>query len=271
MNLVVLVKQVPDMENVKFDRERGVVDRASAGTEINPFDLNALETAVALREQVGGRVTAISMGPPAAADALRECVARGADEGLLVSDRKFGGSDTRATSLILAAAIRKAGPFDLVITGEKTVDGDTGQVGPEIAELLNLPHAGCVSRVEEEAQEAQEAQEALSVVSEVWDGSYLKRLKLPAVICVTKDINEPRLPSFKSKMAARKAEIKTLGFDDLSAFLKPEDVGIKGSPTKVKGIEVPPVMQRNGTMYRDEGIAAGLGALLQAMKERKVL
>lgn len=265
MNIAVLVKQVPDMENVKFDRERGLVDRASAGTEVNPFDLNALETAVAIREQTGGRVTAISMGPPAAAGALRECIARGADEGLLVSDRKFGGSDTRATSLILAAAVQKAGPFDLVIAGEKTVDGDTGQVGPEIAELLHIPHAGCVSKVDEIEENA------VCVVSEVWDGTFLKKLKFPALLCVTKDINEPRLPSFKSKMAARKAEIKTFGSEDLTDHLKPEEIGIKGSPTKVKGIEVPPEVQRNGTMYRDENAAAGLGALLQAMKERKML
>lgn len=265
MNIAVLVKQVPDMENVKFDRERGLVDRASAGTEVNPFDLNALEAAVSICEQTEGHVTAISMGPPAAADALRECIARGANEGLLVSDRKFGGSDTRATSLILSSAIQKAGPFDLIIAGEKTVDGDTGQVGPEIAELLNIPHASCVSRVDDVKDSV------LRVVSEVWDDSFLKQIKLPALLCVTKDINEPRLPSFKSKMAARKAEIKTIGFDDLTGFLQEKDIGIKGSPTKVKGIEVPPVVHRSGVRYRDNEVNAGIAALVHTLSERKVL
>lgn len=265
MKIAVLVKQVPDMENVKFDRERGRVDRASAGTEVNPFDLNALEAAVTIREQAGGQVTAISMGPPSAADALRECIARGADRGVLVSDRRFGGSDTRATSLILAAAIRKDGPFDLIVAGEKSVDGDTGQVGPEIAELLHLPHAGGVSRIDGASDET------IGVVSEVWDGAFLKRLKFPAVICVTKDLNEPRLPSFKSKMAARRAEISTLGFDDLTNFLREDEIGVKGSPTRVKGIEIPPPVRRNGILYRGEEVDAGIATLLQAMKERKVL
>ncbi|HBC26665.1 MAG TPA: electron transfer flavoprotein, beta subunit [Ruminococcaceae bacterium] len=266
MNIVVLVKQVPDMEQVKFNREKGTVDRSSAGVEVNPFDLNALETAVAIRELTGNtHVCAVSMGPPQAANALRECIARGADDALLVSDAKFGGSDTRATSLILAAAVRAAGPFDLVITGEKTVDGDTGQVGPELAEYLRLPHAGYVSAVQSVGEDS------LDVVSDIWEGTFLKRLKFPALISVTKDINQPRLPSFKSKMAARKAEIRSIGFDALTEYLKPENVGFKGSPTKVKKIEVPPALTRDGHVYREDEAGDGLDALLAAIGERRIL
>lgn len=264
MNIMVLIKQVPDMERVKFDHERGLVDRNSAGTEINPFDLNGLETAIQIKEKIGAKVTAISMGPPSAEDALREAIGRGADEGILLSDKKFGGADTRATAATIAGAIRSLGSFDLIIAGEKTVDGDTGQVGAETAEYLNIPHISYVADIKKVNEEY------IEVVSEIWEGSYLKEMRFPGLITVTKDINIPRLPSFKNKMKARKAEIKKIGLDELSSYLTVEEVGLKGSPTKVKRIEVPPMLKREGKIYRDE-LDQGLDELIEVLKEKKVM
>ncbi|AYD39943.1 electron transfer flavoprotein subunit beta/FixA family protein [Clostridium fermenticellae] len=265
MNIVVLIKQVPDMDKVKFDREKGVVDRKSAGTEINPFDLNALEAAVQISEKIDSKVTVISMGPPSAKEALKECIARGANEGILVSDAKFGGSDTKATSVILAAAIKKISEYDLIIAGEKTVDGDTGQVGPEIAEVLNIPHVSYVSKIDNIDNKN------ITVCSDIWDGTYLKQMKFPGLITVTKDINEPRLPSFKNKMKARKAEIKVLTFDDLKEFLDEEKVGFKGSPTKVKKIEVPSVQQRQGRIFREADTQKAEDELINIFRKNKIL
>lgn len=265
MNIVVLIKQVPDMERVKFDREKGVVDRKSAGTEINPFDLNALEAAVQISERIDAKVTAISMGPPNAEQALKECIARGADEGILVSDAKFGGSDTKATSFILASAIKKIGNCSLIIAGEKTVDGDTGQIGPEVAEFLDVPHASYISKITDVGEGS------IKVCSEIWEGTYLKNIKLPGLITVTKDINQPRLPSFKDKMKARKAEIKVIKFEHLKEYLDNDTVGFKGSPTKVKKIEVPQIEKRQGKIYRQQDSERAEEELINLFMKKKIL
>ncbi|AKL93901.1 electron transfer flavoprotein subunit beta [Clostridium aceticum] len=264
MKIVVLIKQVPDMEKVKFDSEKGTIDRKSAGTEINPFDLNALEAAIQIKEKTDATVTVISMGPPSAEDALREAIARGADEGILITDKYFGGADTKATSHTLAAAIKKMGDFHLILAGEKTVDGDTGQVGAETADYLNIPHVSYVSNIEEVTLEG------LQVVSEISSGSYLKEMKLPGLITVTKDINTPRLPAFKRKMMARKAEIKKLTLADLQDFLTVEEAGLKGSPTWVNKIEVPSMPTREGKIFRDD-ILAATDTLIELFKETKVM
>lgn len=265
MNIIVLIKQVPDMDKVKFDREKGVVDRKSAGTEINPFDLNALEAAVQISERIDAKVTAISMGPPIAESALKECIARGASQGILVSDAKFGGSDTKATSFILASAIKKIRDYSLIIAGEKTVDGDTGQIGPEVAQFLNIPHASYISKIKDANDNN------IKVCSEIWEGTYLKSMKLPALITVTKDINVPRLPSFKNKMKARKAEIKVIKFDDLKEYLNNDNVGFKGSPTKVKKIEVPKIEKKQGKIYREEEADKAEKELVGIFMKKKVL
>ena len=265
LKIAVLVKQVPDMDTVKFDRERGVVDRKSAGTEVNPFDLNALEEAVKISECLGAEVTAISMGPPNAVKAVRECMARGASRGVLVSDAKFGGSDTRATSMILAAAVRKLGGFDLILCGEKTVDGDTGQVGPEVAENLGIPYACFVSRV------AAADRDSIRVESELWDGTYEKEILFPALLTVTKEIGEPRLPSFQEKMKARKAAVTMLTFHDLAPFLEETAVGFQGSPTKVKKIEIPPELKRHGRIFRDDAVPQATDELVGILRQRRIL
>lgn len=264
MKIIVLVKQVPDMEKVKFDREKGVVDRKSAGTEINPFDLNALEAAVQIKESVGGEVIAISMGPPSAESALREAISRGADQGILLSDRKFGGADVKATAHTLTAGIKKIGEFDLVIAGMQTVDGDTGQVGSEVAEFLDVPHICFVESIDSYSEDE------IVVMADVWDSIYKKKMRFPGLITVTKDINSPRLPSFKNKMAARKAEIPVWGLDTLSEYMNESSVGLKGSATWVKKIEVPKAVKREGKLWR-ENIDSALDELIEVFAESKVL
>lgn len=264
MNIIVLIKQVPDMEKVKFDREKGRIDRSSAGTEINPFDLNALEAALLISEKIGAKVTALTMGPPQAEDVLREAIARGADEGILLTDMKFGGSDVKATSSILSAAIKKIGEYDLIIAGIQTVDGDTGQVGPEIAGYLGIPHISNVESIREFTEND------INVVSSVWESHYLKKGKYPLLLTATKDLNVPRLPSFKNKMKARKAEITKWGYDDLKEILDETKIGIKGSPTKVKKIEVPVESKREGKLYKNSDEKAVLD-ILNVLKENKII
>jgi len=246
VKIIVLIKQVPEMERVKFDNERGVIDRNSAGVEINPFDLNALEAAVRIKEETGAHITALSMGPPRAEGVLREAIARGADEGILITDRQFGGSDTIATSATLSTAVRRSGNFDLIIAGEMTVDGDTAQVGPQTAELLDIPHGANVSEI------LSLSKTSITVASNVWMGLYEKKLRFPALITVTKDINTPRLPSFRRKMDSRTVELTILGAAELVPDFPLDRPGLLGSPTRVKKIIIPEAAGRSGKMYRDE-------------------
>jgi len=264
LRIIVLIKQVPEMDRVKFDSEKGVIDRKSAGVEINPFDLNALETAVQIKEQVGGEIIALSMGPPRAEKTLREAVARGADRGILLSDGKFAGADTRATSFTLARAIEKAAPFDLVIAGEMTVDGDTAQVGPQTAEYLDIPHVAYVTDLEEASDSS------LTVTCNIWEGSYRKRMHLPGLITVTKDINFPRLPELKNKMKSREVEICRWDFSTFSDNLSPEQTGLKGSPTQVKKITIPPPIERKGQVFSPEETDEALAAIEKICREKRV-
>lgn len=264
MRIVVLIKQVPDMEKVKFDSERGVVDRKSAGTEINPFDLNALEAAVQIKENLGAEVIALSMGPPSAESSLREAISRGADKGILLSDRKFGGSDCKATASTLVAGIKSIGKFDLILAGMQTVDGDTGQIGPWVAAILDIPDICFVEKINEVNKEN------ITIVTDIWDGVFIKKMRLPGLLTVTKDVNFPRLPSFKDKMKARKAEIPTWGLEDLKDYLDESDTGTRGSGTIVKKIEVPAAVHREGKLWRDN-LDNAMDEFLDIMIEKKVL
>jgi len=243
-DIIVPIKQVPDMERVKFDTESGRVDRSSAAGEINPFDLNALETAVQLKEKLGGTVTTISMGPPQAESSVRDSLSRGADRGILLVGKEFAGADTWATSYTLASAIRKLGKFDIIVCGEKTVDGDTGQVGPEIGEWLGIPHIAYVSKVRDIAGGS------LTVVAEMESDRYIISSPWPVLITVTKDINSPRLPSFADKMKARKAQIETWGAADLADVADSANFGLKGSPTRLNKVVVPSEEGRKGEVFR---------------------
>jgi electron transfer flavoprotein beta subunit len=244
MKIIVPIKQVPDMSQVKFDTEQGRVDRNSAGVEINPFDLNALEAAVQIKEKGDGSIIAISMGPLSAESSLKDALARGADEAILLTDSAFSGSDTLATSYIISSAIKKLGDFDLIICGEKTVDGDTGQVGPEIAEHLGIPHISYVSAIKA-------VNPKLVVSYEMNNTRYTVESGFPVLITVTKDINTPRLPAFSDKMKARKTDITRWTSDDLIPDITPDRVGVQGSPTRVYKVTIPSEDERKGRLFRD--------------------
>jgi electron transfer flavoprotein beta subunit len=205
MKLIVCVKQVPNTTEIKIDPVTNTLVREGVESILNPFDAYAIEEAVRLKEQYGGHITVISMGPPQAEPTLREAVSLGADEIILLSDRAFAGADTLATSLTLAAAIKKVGDFDLILVGQQAIDGDTAQVGPGIAAHLNLPQTCFVRRIEE----IKPGQITLQRLME--DGYDRVQMKLPALISVVKEINEPRLPSLRGKRNAKKSRVDRVG------------------------------------------------------------
>jgi electron transfer flavoprotein beta subunit len=231
MKLIVCVKQVPNTTEIKIDPVTNTLVREGVESILNPFDAYAIEEAVRLKEQHGGHITVISMGPPQAEPTLREAVSLGADEIILLSDRAFAGADTLATSLTLAAAIKKVGEFDLILVGQQAIDGDTAQVGPGIAAHLNLPQTCFVRRIEE----IKPGQITLQRLME--DGYDRVQMKLPALISVVKEINEPRLPSLRGKRNAKNAELIVWGRADLG--LDEKETGLNGSPTQVMKIFTP--------------------------------
>ncbi len=232
MHFVVCIKQVPDTADVKIDPKTNTLIREGVASIINPFDMYAIEEAVRLKEKMGGKVTALTMGPPQADSALREAISLGVDQGILVSDRAFAGSDTWATSYTLAMALRKIGDFNLILCGKQAADGDTAQVGPGIAAHLDLPQITYVRRVEEIGADRIVAERLLE------DGFEVIESPLPCVLTVVKEINEPRLPSLKGKLAAKKAAIIQWKAADLACDAN--RLGLNGSPTKVVKIFNPP-------------------------------
>jgi electron transfer flavoprotein beta subunit len=225
MHIVVCIKQVPDPSQARIDRDTGMVIREGVDKITNPFDLYALEESLRIKESEGGRVTALSMGPPAAAEVLRDAIAMGVDNGVLLSDREFAGADTLATSYTLAQAVRKLEGVALVICGKQAVDGDTAQVGPGLAANLDIPHVTQVRKIEKITQET-------LVVERLTETGYeVIEVNLPAVITVVKEINEPRLPGLRGMMRAKKAEIPVWGPEDIEA--EKDRIGLKGSPTQV--------------------------------------
>ena len=232
MHFVVCVKQVPDTTDVKINPETNTLMREGVASIVNPFDMYAIEQAIRLKEKLGGKVTALSMGPPQADAVLREAVAMGADDGILVSDRAFAGSDTWATSYTLSMAIRKIGDFSIILCGKQASDGDTAQVGPGIATHLDLPQVTYVRRIHEVDEKHIVAERLLE------DGSEVIDCPIPCMLTVVKELNEPRLPSLRGKMAAKKAVITCWNAADLGC--DPARIGLDGSPTKVVRIFSPP-------------------------------
>jgi len=225
MEIVVCIKQVPDAKDVRLDPKTNTLAREGVESIMNPFDRHALEEAVCLREEHGGTVTVLSMGPPQAEDVLREAISCGADRGVLVSDRAFAGADTWATSYTLSKAIETMGNCDLILCGKQAIDGDTAQVGPGLASRMGLPYVTCVQKTRESTTDH-------IVVERMMDDGYdVVRLPLPALLTVVKDINEPRVPSLKGKMKAKKAEIQSLSAADIGA--EEHCIGLAGSPTQV--------------------------------------
>jgi electron transfer flavoprotein beta subunit len=231
MNIVVCLKQVPGTTQVKIDPQTNTLMRQGVKGILNPFDAYALEEGVRLRDRYPGKVTVISMGPPQADEMLREAICVGADQAVLVSDREFAGSDTLATSYTLAQALRKIKDFDLIICGRQTLDGDTGQVGPELAHVLGLPFVAYVSKVEEIADGS------IRVQRMVDDGHEVIETTLPAVITVTKEINVPRLPSLRGMSKAKTAQINVWTASDIEAGK--DSIGSAGSATVVVKTFVP--------------------------------
>jgi len=231
MNIVVCLKQVPGTTEVRIDPQTNTLVRQGIENIINPFDTYAVEEAVRLKEKHGGKVTVITMGPPQADAALREAVSLGADEAVLLSDRAFAGADTWATAYTLSRAILKIKEFDLVICGRQTIDGDTGQVGPELAEMLEMPFVAYVSQIEEIKEKY------LRLRRMVEEGHEVLETTLPAVITVAKEINVPRLPSLRGIMKSKSVKIDTWGVSELAA--DPAMVGLAGSSTQVVKIFFP--------------------------------
>ena len=231
MNIIVCLKQVPGTTAVKIDPQTNTLVRQGIESIINPFDTYAVEEAVRIKEKLGGKVTVITMGPPQAETALREAISRGADEAVLLTDRAFGGADTWATARTLAQTILKLKPYDLVICGRQTIDGDTGQVGPEMAEMLGIPFIAYVSLVEEISNNT------IRVRRMIEEGHEVIEAGLPALITVSKEINLPRLPSLRGITRSKSAKIPAWGVKELD--IDPATVGLSGSSTQVIKIFFP--------------------------------
>ena len=231
MHYIVCVKQVPNTTDIKIDPKTNTLVREGVESILNPFDAYAVEEAVRLKEKYGGTVTAISMGPNQCETTLRETVSLGVDNIILLSDRRFAGADTLATSLTLAAAIRKIGDYTLILTGQQAIDGDTGQVGPGIAAHLKIPQTCYVRKIESFSENS-------AVVERLLEDGYDRiSMQLPAVISVVKEINVPRLPSLRGKKNAKTAVLTVWNCDDLG--LNEKETGLNGSPTQVMSIFSP--------------------------------
>lgn len=239
MHIIVCIKQVPNTADVRIDPKTNTIIREGVESIVNPFDMYAIEEAIHLRERYGGKVTVISMGPMQAQDALKEAVAMGADNAVLLSDRAFAGSDTLATSYTLANAIRKLEPYDIIICGKQASDGDTAQVGPGIAVHLDLPQITFVRKIEEvKLPEASGKKGCIRAERLMEEGYEVIESSLPVMITVVKEINEPRLPSLKGKIRANKMEIPVWNAENIGA--DKDRIGLVGSPTVVDKIFSPP-------------------------------
>ncbi|HDL09669.1 MAG TPA: electron transfer flavoprotein subunit beta/FixA family protein [Candidatus Omnitrophica bacterium] len=237
MKIIVCIKQVPETTNVKIDPEKGTLIREGVDSIINPFDMYAIEEGLRIKERLGeGEVIIISMGPPQAEQALREAISMGADSAVLITDRKLAGSDTWATSYTLARAIEKIGDYNLILCGKQAIDGDTAQVGPGISSWLDIPQVTYVKKIRQITKDK-------AVVERMTEEGFdVIETPLPALFTVVKEINEPRLPSLKGKLRAKKMEIPVWGVEDLG--LEDDKIGLNGSPTRVVKIFTPPPREK---------------------------
>ena len=256
MNIIVCIKQVPNTTDVKIDPVTNTLIRDGVESVINPFDAYAIEEGVRLKERFGGKVTVLTMGPPQAESALREAISLGCDEAILVSDRKFAGSDTWATSYTLSCAIQKVGDFDMILCGKQASDGDTAQVGPGISTHLDIPQVTYVKKIEEIANQKAKVERMTE------EGYDIVETPLPCLLTVVKEINTPRLPSLRGMMRSKSAQIIKWTADDIGA--EPKNIGLDGSPTRVVKIFTPPP-RKGGEMIKGETIqiAQELGQLLK--------
>jgi electron transfer flavoprotein beta subunit len=228
MKIIIPVKQVPETRSVKMDEKTGRVIREGVESIINPLDLYAVETALQIQEQTGGETIAISMGPAKAVEAIKEALSMGIDRGILISDRAFGGSDTRASSHILSEAVKKLAGADLIICGERATDGDTGQVGPGMAAWLNLPVLSYVNKL------VTVTDSSCTVHRLTEEGEEVSSCNFPLLITVVKEVSNPRLPTLRGKKRAKQMEIPVWSNKEL--HLDISSIGLKGSPTRVAEI-----------------------------------
>ncbi len=257
MNIIVCIKQVPETTEVRINPETNTLIREGVKAIINPFDMYAIEEGVRLKEKVGGKVSVVTMGPPQADAALREAISMGADEGYLVCDRAFAGSDTWATSYTLAGAIKAIGVYDLIICGKQASDGDTAQVGPGIATHLDIPQVTYVKKIEEVTDKC------IRVERMMEEGFEIIEAPLPVLFTVVKEINQPRIPSLKGLMRAKSAKINILTQKELN--LDPQNIGLCGSPTQVVKIFTPP--QRVGGQVLQGEIPEVVEKLVKLLKD----
>ncbi len=264
MKIIVPIKQVPETGNVKMDEETGTMIRDGVESIVNPLDLYAIECALRLREEHGGSVDVLSMGPPKAEKAIREALSMGCDEGTLLSDRKFAGADTWSTAYVLAEAVKTLDDFDIIVAGVRATDGDTGQVGPEMAAFLDIPMATFVSKI------IKMGDESITLERLVENGYETLELPLPCLITVVKEIANPRLPTLRGKQSARGKVVQVKGKDDLT--VEEGNLGLKGSPTRVVKIAKPKVT-RNGTFIdtKKTGVKKAVEDLVDFLEEKDVL
>lgn len=244
LDILVCIKQVPATSQVNIDEKTGVLIRSGIEKKINPYDLYALETALQLKEKYGGFTTAITMGPPDAESIIKESFSMGIDRGLILSDLRFSGADVLSTAFTLSQAIKKIGKYNLIICGKQTTDGDTAQVGSEVAEFLNIPNITEVKEI------LKIDKNEIKVLAESESTLQIMRLKLPCLICVSKDIYQPRLPSYKKKKAREKDIISVWTMEDLLNG-QPSYFGLDGSPTRVIKI-FPPENKTEKNIYKGQ-------------------
>jgi electron transfer flavoprotein beta subunit len=262
MRIVVCIKQVPDTNEVKLDPVTNTLIREGVPGIINHDDKSGIEAALRLREKTGGTVTVLCMGPPQADTALREALAMGCDEAVLVSGREFGGSDTWATASIISAALAKIG-YDVVITGRQAIDGDTAQVGPQIAETIGVPQVSYVEELNVEGDK-------LVVKRQFEDRYHIIEVKPPCLLTALSELAEPRYMHVGGIVDAYQKEVRVLGFDDLKDRLNPDFIGLKGSPTNVVK-SFTKQAKGAGTILSDVSADEAVAAIIQKMEERHII
>lgn len=268
LRIIVCIKQVPDTTEVEIDPQRGTLIREGVPSIINPFDTYAIEEGLLLRERHGGEVTAISMGPPQAEEALKEAIAMGCDGAVLLSDPAFAGADTWATAYTLAWAIRRIGPFDLILCGRQAIDGDTGQVGPGIAQQLGIAQLTYVSKIRETDLQARR----VCVERLLEEGREIVEAPLPALLTVLKDINLPRAPTFMGMRRARRARIPLWSACDLTEDgAEGRFFGLEGSPTRVIKVFNPPQREGQAEMIEAQEVSKAANVLVERLLAEKVI
>lgn len=260
MRIIVLIKQVPDTTEVRIDPVTKTLVREGVPSIINPFDENAIEEGIRMVEKHGGTCIVLTMGPPQAEEALRRALAMGADEAVHVCGREFAGADTFATSYTLARAIRKIGEFDLILCGKQTFEGDTGQVGPGVAEQLGIPQATYAIEIQVEGRQLR----ARRVLEDRYE---TLEMRLPALVSVVKQINEPRHPRLKNVLAAKRKPITVWGVDDLD--VERDKIGLAGSPTSVVRVFAPERHHKGEILEGDTPVV--VDKLVQKLKELEVV